>query len=219
MTLPLLAFAVFGCLLLAWLLEFRHGEEILPTLQHTRHVPPFVTVLVATFFAIAVVILPLVSLAEWPRSTQVAWIAAEAADRSSGVIAIGGAEHSAILGWPNGNFLPEVRIEPAGDGNLRLRTRGGAALVRAGEEYANGDAIALGKGAKQIGKFSVELKRKGLLRRRKLLISRTPVAEPLVVIAPPPVHDTRVRVLDALLIPRLNDLRREGKIDLANVQA
>ena len=124
MTLPLLAFAVFGCLLLAWLLEFRHREEILPTLQYTRHVPPFVTVLLATLFTIAIVILPLVSLAEWPRSTQVAWIGAEAADRSSGAIAFGGAEHSAILGWPNGNFLPEMRVESATGGNLRLRTRG-----------------------------------------------------------------------------------------------
>lgn len=223
MTLPLLAFGVAATLLLAWFFEFRHREELLPSLRHTRHVPPFVTVLLATLFASAIVIGPLASLAEWPRSTQVAWIAAEAADRSSGAMAIGGAEHSAVLGWPNGNFQPEMRIEPLSKGtpggNLRLRTRGGTALVRVNGEYANGDGIALGGGAKQIGKYSVELARTGLLRRRKLRISRTPLAEPLVVVDPPPVHATRVRVLDSLLSPRLNDLRRDGKIDLANVNA
>src|SRR5688500_15375718 len=124
MTLPLMAFAVFGTLLLAWLLEFRHREEILPTLRHTRNIPPLIIILLATLFAIAIVIVPLASLAEWPRSTQIAWIAAEAADRTTGVTAIGGAEHSAILGWPNGSFLPEMRVEPASGGKLRIRTRG-----------------------------------------------------------------------------------------------
>src|SRR5687768_6183663 len=104
MTIPLLAFAVLGCVLVAWLIEFRHKEEILPTLRQGRHVPPFVMVLVATLACIPIVIAPLASLAEWPRSTQVAWTAAEAADRSTGIVSIGGPEHSAILGWPNGNF-------------------------------------------------------------------------------------------------------------------
>lgn len=219
MTLPLLAFAVFGSLLLAWALEFRHKEEILPTLRYGRHIPPFVAVLLLTLFAIPVVISPLASLAEWPRSTQVAWTGVETADRSSGVVSIGGPEHSAILGWPNGNFWPEVSVRPEPDGAFRLRTRGGTALIRVGGAYANGDAVTLGGGAKQIGKFSVEFARKGLLLRPKLVISRTPVAEPLVIIDPPPRHATRVRVLDSLLIPRLNDLRRGGKIDLANVHA
>ena len=219
MPLTLLAFTVFAALLLAWFLEFRHREEILPSIRHTRHIPPFVAVLLATLVSIAIVVVPLASLAEWPRSTQVAWTAAEAADRTSGVIAIGGPEHSAILGWPNGNFMPEMRVEPTPDGNYRLRTRGGAALVRVDGQYANGDAFTLGGEARQIGKFAVEFARTGLLRRRKLKIGRTPVAEPLIVIDPPPVHATRVRALDSLLIPRLNDLRREGKIDLANVNA
>lgn len=219
MTLPLMAFAVFGTLLLAWLLELRHREEILPTFRHTRHIPPLLIILLAALLAIAIVIVPLASLAEWPRSTQIAWIGAEAADRTTGVTAIGGAEHSAILGWPNGNFLPEMRVEPASAGNLRVRTRGGTALVRVGEEYANGDVVALGKGGKQIGKFSIELARTGLLRRRKLRISRTPVAEPLIVIDPPPVHPTRIRVVDSLLVPRLNDLRRNGTMDLASIHA
>jgi hypothetical protein len=219
MTLPLLAFVVATTLLLAWFFEFRHREESLPSLRHMRHIAPVVTILLATLFAIAIVILPLASLAEWPRSTQIAWIAAEAADRSSGMVVVGGAQHSAILGWPNGNFWPEVHIEPASKGKLRLRTRGGEALVRVNGAYANGDAITLGNGAKQIGKYSVELARAGWLRRRKLRISRTPVAEPLVVIDPPPVHATRVRVLESLLTPRLNDLRREGKIDLPNIHA
>jgi hypothetical protein len=219
MMLPLLALTVLATLLVAWLVEFRHKEEILPTLRPTRHIPPFVAVLLATLVSILIVIATLVSLAEWPRSTQVAWIAAEAADRTSGVIAIGGPEHSAILGWPNGNFQPEMRIEPAEGDQLRIRTRGGAALVRVNGDYASGEAITLGGGAKQIGRFSVELKRTGLLRRKKLLIARTPVADPLVVINPPPVHETRVRALDSLLVPRLNDLRREGKLDLANVHA
>src|SRR5687767_4840992 len=219
MTLPLLALLVLASLLLAWFLEFRHREEILPTLRQSRHIPPFVTILAATLLAIAVVIGPLASLAEWPRSTQIAWIAAESADRASGVIAIGGPEHSAILGWPNGNFLPEVRVDPASGGNLRLRTRGGTALVRVDGKYANGDGVALGKGPKQIGKFAIEIARTGWLRRRKLKISRTPVAEPLVIIDPPPVHPTRVRALDSLLVRRLNDLRREGKIDLTSVHA
>ena len=218
MTLPLLAFAVFACLLLAWVLEFRHREEILPSLRHSRHVPPFLLLLLATLVAAVIAILPLASLAEWPRSTQVAWIAAEAPDRTS-AIAIGGAEHSAILGWPNGNFLPEVHLEPASEGKLRIRSRGGTALVRVNGQYANGDVVKLGGGAKQIGKFYIEFARTGFFRRKKLKISRTPVAEPLVVLAPPPVHGTRVRVLDSLLVPRLNDLRREGKIDLANIHA
>ena len=219
MTLPLLAFAVLGCLLLAWVLEFRHKEEILPTLRHGHHIPPYVAILLVTLLAIPIVIAPLASLAEWPRSTQVAWTAAESADRSSGAVAIGGVEHSAILGWPNGNFWPEVRVEPASGDGFRLRTRGGTALIRVDGAYANGEVVTLGGGAKQIGKFSVELARKGWLLRPKLLIARTPVAEPLVVIDPPPKHATRLRVLDSLLIPRLNDLRRGGKIDLANVHA
>ncbi|PYQ29771.1 MAG: hypothetical protein DMF56_08560 [Acidobacteria bacterium] len=219
MTLPLLATVVFASLLIAWLVEFRHREELLPSLQHSRHVPPVIVILVAALIGIAIVIVPLASLAEWPRSTQVAWIGAQTSDRTTGMLSIGGAEHSAILGWPNGNFLPEVQIAPGTDGNLHLRTRGGEALVRAGSEYANGDKITLGGGAKQIGKFSIELARTGWLRRRKLKISRTPVAEPLVVIDPPPVHATRVRVLDSLLVPRLNDLRRDGSIDLATIHA
>lgn len=221
MTLPLLAFAVLGCLLLAWALEFRHKEEILPTLRHGRHIPPYITVLLVTLVTIPIVIAPLASLAEWPRSTQVAWTAAESADRSTGVVAIGGVEHSAILGWPNGNFWPEVRVEPAADSGhgFRLHTRGGTALIRVDGAYANGEVVTLGGGAKQIGKFSVELARRGLLFRPKLIIARTPVAEPLVVIDPPPQHATRLRVLDSLLIPRLNDLRRDGKMDLANIHA
>jgi hypothetical protein len=219
MIIPLLAFAVLGFLVLAWVFEFRHKEEILPTLRQGRHVPPFVLVLVAALVAIPIVILPLASLAEWPRSTQVAWTAAEAADRETGTLTIGGPEHSAILGWPNGNFWPEVRVEPAEGGKLRLRTRGGTALVRAGDQYANGELVELGEGPKQIGKFSVEFKRKGLLFRPKLIIGRTAVAEPLVIMDPPPKHATRLRVLDSLLIPRLNDLRRNGEIDLKNVQA
>ncbi|HEV7238455.1 MAG TPA: hypothetical protein VGQ36_04380, partial [Thermoanaerobaculia bacterium] len=220
MTLPLLAFAVLGCLVLAWVLEFRHKEEILPTLRHGRHIPPYVTILLLTLVAVPIVIAPLASLAEWPRSTQVAWTAAESADRSTGAVAIGGVEHSAILGWPNGNFWPEVRIEPAASGEgFRLQTRGGTALIRVDGAYANGEAVTLGDDAKQIGKYSVRLVRKGLLLRPKLVIARTPVAEELIVIDPPPRHATRIRVLDSLLIPRLNDLRRDGKIDLANVHA
>jgi len=218
MTLPLLALAVLVCLLLAWVLEFRHKEEILPTLRHGRHLPPYITTLAVTFVAIPIVIAPVASLAEWPRSTQVAWTAAESADRSTGAVAIGGVEHSAILGWPNGNFWPEVRVDPSGDG-FRLRTRGGTALIRVDGAYANGDAVTLGGGAKQIGKFSVALERRGLLLRPKLVIARTPIGEPLVVMDPPPTSATRIRVLDSLLIPRLNDLRRDGKIDLANVNA
>ncbi|HEX6098613.1 MAG TPA: hypothetical protein VF432_20015 [Thermoanaerobaculia bacterium] len=219
MTIPLLALAVLGFLLVAWWFEFRHKEESLPTLRQGRHVPPFVMVLVATLVAIPIVIAPLASLTEWPRSTQVAWTGAEAADRTTGIVAIGGPEHSAILGWPNGNFWPEVSVEPGAAGNLKLRTRGGTALVRIGENYANGEVLELGEGPKQVGKFSVEFKRKGLFLRPKLIIARTRVAEPLVVMTPPPVHGTRLRVLDALLVPRLNDLRRNGEIDLKNVQA
>lgn len=219
MTIPLLALAVLGFLLVAWWIEFRQKEEILPTLRQGRHIPPFVMVLVATLIAIPIVISPLASLTEWPRSTQVAWTAAEAADRTTGVVAIGGPEHSAILGWPNGNFWPEVSVEPGGAGKLRVRTRGGTALVRVGEEYANGELVERGEAPKQIGKFSVQFKRKGWLLRPKLIIGRTSVAEPLVVMDPPPVHATRLRVLDALLVPRLNDLRRNGEIDLKNVQA
>src|SRR5215210_1177514 len=143
MTIPLLAFAVLGFLVLAWAVEFRHKEEILPTLRQGRHVPPLVAVLVVTLVAIPIVIAPLASLAEWPRSTQVAWTAAEAADRSTGIVAIGGPEHSAILGWPNGNFWPEVSVAPAEGGKLRLRTRGGTALVRVGDRYANGELVEL----------------------------------------------------------------------------
>lgn len=219
MTLPLLAFAVAGSLCVAWMLEFRHKEEVLPTLRQGRHVPPFLTILAATLLTIPIAISPLVSLAEWPRSTQVAWTAAEASDRASGIVAIGGPEHSAILGWPNGNFWPEMRVQPAAGGGFRVRTRGGEALVRVDGEYANGEVVTLGGGAKQIGKFSVALVRRGFFRRQKLVISRTPVAEPLVIIDPPPRHGTRIRVLDSLLIPRLNDLRRGGKIDLPNVHA
>lgn len=220
---PLLAAVVFVSLLVAWLAEFRHKEQLLPTLRASQHVPPVVVALLATLVAVLVVIVPLARLAEWPRSTQVAWIAMQAADRNSGVVAVGGPEHSAILGWPNGNFLPEMRVEPGApaDGNakLRLSTRGGTALVRVDGRYANGDVVKLGEKPKQIGMFAVELARTGLLRRRKLRIARTSVAEPLVIIPPPPVHGTRVRVLDSLLAPRLNDLRREGKIDLATVHA
>lgn len=220
MTLPLLAFAVLGCVLLAWALEFRHKEEILPTLRHGRHLPPYITTLVVTFVAIPIVIAPVASLAEWPRSTQVAWTAAESADRASGAVAVGGVEHSAILGWPNGNFWPEVRVEPAASGDgFRLRTRGGTALIRVDGAYANGEVVTLGGGAKQVGKFSVALERRGLLLRPKLVIARTAVGEPLVVMDPPAKNATRLRVLDSLLIPRLNDLRRDGKIDLANISA
>ena len=219
MTIPLLAFAVLGCLLVAWAVEFRHKEEVLPTLRQGRHVPPYLMVLAATLIAIPIVILPLASLAEWPRSTQVAWTGAEAADRETGVVSIGGPEHSAILGWPNGNFWPEVSVEPAAAGKFRVQTRGGTALVRVDDQYANGELLELGEGAKQIGKFSVEFKRKGLLLRPKLIIGRTPVAEPLVVMDPPSEHPTRLRVLDSLLVPRLNDLRRNGQIDLKTVRA
>lgn len=219
MTIPLLAFAVLGFLVVAWAMEFRHKEEILPTLRQGRHVLPVALVLIATLLAIPIVTAPLASLAEWPRSTQVAWTGAEAADRDAGMLAIGGPEHSAILGWPNGNFWPEVRIARSAEGKMRLRTRGGTAIVRAGDRYANGELVELGEGAKQIGRFTVEYKRKGFLLRPKLIIARTAAGEPLATMNPPPAHGTRLRVLDSLLVPRLNDLRREGRIDLATVQA
>ena len=215
MTLPLLAVPVLATLLLAWKLEFRHREESLPTLSYRRHVAPVAVILGAALAAILFVLAPLVSLSTWPRSTQVAWTGAEAADDT---LTIGGAQHAAITAWPNGNFWPEVRIESRPTG-YRLETQGGTALVRIGDAYANGERIASGEPAKQLGKFSVQLKRQGWLFRRKLLIGRTPVAEPLIVITPPPVHATRARALDALLVPRLNDLRRNGKIDLATVHA
>ncbi|HEX9984472.1 MAG TPA: hypothetical protein VGF69_14520 [Thermoanaerobaculia bacterium] len=218
MTLPLLALAVFGSLVVAWFLEFRHREETLPTLRQGRHIPPYLVVLLGTLLTIPIVISPLASLAEWPRSTQVAWTAVEAANRTEGEVAVGGPEHSAVLGWPNGSFWPEVHVAP-GPGGMKLSTRGGTALVRVGDAYANGDVLTLGGGAKQFGRFSVELARRGWLRRPKLLIGRTAVAEPLVVLSAPPTHGTRVRVLDSLLIPQLNDLRRDGKIDLASIHA
>jgi hypothetical protein len=219
MTIPVLAVCLFGYVLIAWLLELRHREESLPSLGNRRHVAPFVAIAAAALLAIPFALWPLVSVAEWPRSTQIAWTAAESADRESGTIAIGGAEHSAVIGWPNGSFRPEVRVERAEGGGFRLRTRGGTALVRVDGAYANGDAVTLGGGPKQTGKFFVELARKGLLRRRKLIISRTPVAEPLIVMNPPEVHATRARALDALLQARLNDLRREGTLELTNVRA
>ena len=47
---------------LAWALEFRHKEEILPTLRHGRHIPPYVTALLMTLVAIPIVIAPLNNL-------------------------------------------------------------------------------------------------------------------------------------------------------------
>ena len=218
MTLPLLALAVAVCAVAAWRLELRHKEESLPSLGNRRQLAPFAAVLVTTFIAVPIILRPLLSVAEWPRSTQVAWTAAEAADRESGTIAIGGAEHASTIAWPNGSSWPEVRIERASGGRYVLRTRGGTALVRVGDAYANGEAITLGGGAKQVGKFSVELARRGWLRRRKLIISRTPVAPALIEMEPPAAHPTRSRPLDTLLVSRLNDLRRKGEFELASVQ-
>ncbi|HYK06084.1 MAG TPA: hypothetical protein VE974_30355 [Thermoanaerobaculia bacterium] len=218
MTLPLLALGVAGLAAVAWALEFRHREESLPALGNRRHIAPFVFILLATLFAVPVVLGPLVSVAEWPRSTQVAWTAVEALDRTTGGITVGGPEHAAAIGWPNGAFWPEVRVEPDGEG-LRLRTRGGNALVRVDGAYVNGDSVTLGGGGKQLGKFSIELARRGWLRRRKLLVGRTPMAEPLIVLNPPPVHATRARSLDSLMVSRLNDLRRSGTSDLATIHA
>lgn len=218
MTLPLLALGVVGLAAVAWAREFRHREESLPTLGNRRHAGPFLVILLATLFAVPVVLWPLLSVAEWPRSTQVAWTAAEALDRTSGALTVGGPEHSAAIGWPNGTFWPEVRVEPAGSG-LRLRTRGGDALVRVDGAYVNGDVVTLGGGGKQLGRFSIELARRGWLRRRKLLVGRTPMAEPLLVLNPPPVHPTRARSLDSLMVSRLNDLRRSGKSDLTTIHA
>jgi hypothetical protein len=218
MALPLLASAVFIALLVAWVLEFRHREEVLPALSNRRMVAPFLVVLAATLVAIPIVLWPLASLAQWPQSTQVAWTGAEPADRAAGSVTIGGVEHSAILGWPNGNFWPEVRVERAA-GGFRLLTHGGTALIRAGDAYANGEAITLGGGAKQVGRFSVEFARRCFVCPAKLKIARTPVSEPLVIMDAPPAHQARVRVLDSLLIPRINDLRRGGKIDPGMVHA
>ena len=219
MTLPFLAVVVFAYVLVAWMLELRHREESLPSLGNRRHVLPFAVILLATLAAIPAALWALVSVAEWPRSTQVAWTAAESADPETGTIAIGGREHSAVIGWPNGSFRPEMRLERADGGGFRLFTRGGTALVRVDGAYANGEVVTLGGGGKQAGRFSVELARKGWLRRRKLIISRTPVAEPLIVMPAPEVHPTRARQLDALLQARLNDLRREGKVPLAMARA
>ena len=218
MTLPLLVFVVGACAAAAWALEFRHREESLPSLGNRRHVAPFVIVLLATLFAMPAVLGPLVSVAEWPRATQVAWTGAEAADRATGTLTVGGPEHSAVIGWPNGTFWPELQVIPAGE-RLRLRTRGGTALVRVDGEYVNGEGIQLGDGGKQLGKFSIELARRGWLFRRKLIIGRTTQGEPLIVVDPPPAHPTRARPLDTLLVSRLNDLRRSGKIELTTVHA
>lgn len=218
MTLPLLVVGVVACAVAAWALEFRHGEETLPALGNRRHVAPFVVVLLATLFALPVILWPLLRVAEWPRATQVAWTAAEAVDRASGAIEVGGPEHSAVIGWPNGAFWPEVNVAKEGN-DLRLRTRGGTALIRIDGVYANGDVVTLGGGGKQVGKFSIELARRGWLRRRKVIISRTAVGEPLIELTAPPAHATRARSLDSLLVSRLNDLRRAGRIDLATVHA
>ena len=218
MTLPLLVVGVVACAVAAWALEFRHSEESLPALGNRRQVAPFVIIILAALMALPVILWPLLSVAEWPQSTQVAWTAAESADRATGAVTVGGPEHSAIIGWPNGAFWPEVNVQRAGNG-LTLRTRGGTALIRIDGVYANGDVVTLGDGAKQAGKFSLELERRGFWRQRKLLISRTAVAEPLIVLDAPPAHGTRARTLDALLVSRLNDLRRAGQIDLATVHA
>jgi hypothetical protein len=217
MTLPLLALGVVTCAAIAWAVEFRQKEESLPALGNRRHIGPFVVILLATLAAIPIVLWPLISVAEWPRSTQVAWTGAEAADRS-GAMTIGGPEYAAVTGWPNGSFWPEVRVERTGD-QFRLLTRGGTALVRVNGAYANGETIVLGAAGKQVGRFSIALARRGWLRRRKLLISRTPVSEPLIVLDAPPAHASRARSLDALLVSRLNDLRRSNDVPLTNVHA
>ena len=78
-------------------------------------------------------------------------------------------------------------------------------------------------GPKQIGtergkSFSIELARCCWYCKTELRIARTAVAAPLVVMHAPPEHASRLRTLDALLAPSLNDLRRSGAADAAMVQ-
>ena len=98
MVLPLLAATAFATLLLAWLFELRHRDETLPALSNRSLVLPVAITLAMTLTAVPIALWPLASLTEWPRSTQVAWTAVDAADSASGALDIGGAEHSAILG-------------------------------------------------------------------------------------------------------------------------
>src|SRR5688572_28068362 len=98
MTIPVLALCLVGYVSIAWALELRHREESLPSLGNRRHIAPFAAILATTLLSVPFTLAPLVSVAEWPRSTQIAWTAAESADPESGTIAIGGAEHSAVIG-------------------------------------------------------------------------------------------------------------------------
>jgi hypothetical protein len=224
MVLPLLAATVLVTLFLAWLLELRYRDETLPALSNRALAVPFVIVIAAALLAIPIALWPLASLTEWPRSTQVAWTAVDAADPATGALDIGGAEHSAVLGWPNGDFWPEVRLarEPRG---VRLSTLGGGALIRVGGVYLNGTVLRRGGGGMQIGNqpgrsFSIELARScWLCRTDELRIARTRVSAPLAVLRAPPVQASRAHVLGTLLAPSLNDLRRGGTADPAMVEA
>src|SRR5437764_6108518 len=222
MVLPLLVAVVLVTFFLTWLLELRHRDETLPALSNRPLVTPFALVMATTLAAIPIALWPLASLTDWPQSTQVAWTAVEAADRASGFMVIGGAEHSAMLGWPNGSFWPEVRLvrDPRG---VRLYTQGGGGLIRVGDTHLNGDVVKCDGGPKQIGtergkSFSIELARCCWYCKTELRIARTAVAAPLVVMHAPPEHASRLRTLDALLAPSLNDLRRSGAADAAMVQ-
>ena len=90
MTLALFGAVVAAGFLLSWLLEFSRKEESLPSLGNRRHVAPVVCAILLTLVAIPIALWPLMSVAEWPRATQIAWTAVESVDRNSGAILLGG---------------------------------------------------------------------------------------------------------------------------------
>lgn len=82
----------------------------------------------------------------WPQHTEIVWRAIRMAEPSAPLV-VGGADESALIGWPTGAHWPELRVEGLGNQTARLTVRGGGAIVRVGKEAVNGVRVAPGNDA------------------------------------------------------------------------
>jgi cell division protein FtsW (lipid II flippase) len=151
-------------------------------------------------------------------ATEIAWTGLTATGTSDTLV-MGGPREGATIAWPNGAFLPEVRLAPMGSENATLTVSGGAGFLRDETgQYLNGVPLKDGFNDEKFGRFQVVLKHRFWIFGRQIsLVTADGAATPVASFALPSAgRRDRVFHLATLLSDDLIQMRRQKQAQQAS---